>query len=160
MIACSPGQMLSLWKPLRREREAGVLQKPIIAYGKRAPWMVGARLQGGKWTTANPGARIPLCPQLLGPVECQPPSWITAFGYMCHRDVRTGSVQGAHPGTHQRRCSTLYSWKLCPPKANNKPGLGYKQQVTPQFLTLQCIIGAVAFTGPLSQNFVPWSSFQ
>lgn len=80
MIACSPGQMLSLWKPLRKEQEAGVLQKPIIAYGKRAPWMVGARLQGGKWTTANPGARIPLCPQLLGPVECQPPPELLPLG--------------------------------------------------------------------------------
>lgn len=158
MIACSPGQMLSLWKPLRKEQEAGVLQKPIIAYGKRAPWMVGARLQGGKWTTANPGARIPLCPQLLGPVGCQP---LLNYCLWVHvpqgcedwqrcRELILGHIRG----------DAQHSWKLCPPRANNKPGLGYKQQVTPQFLTLQCIIGAVAFTGPLSQNFVPWSSFQ
>lgn len=158
MIACSPGQMLSLWKPLRKEQEAGVLQKPIIAYGKRAPWMVGARLQGGKWTTANPGARIPLCPQLLGPVECQAPPELLPlgtcatgmWGLAACRELILGHIRG----------DAQHSWKLCPPRANNKPGLGYKQQVTPQFLTLQCIIGAVAFTGPLSQNFVPWSSFQ
>lgn len=102
-------------------------------YGKGAPQMVDKAVRS-HMDQSQPWGKDP-CPTLstaLGASSVSALSWITAFGYMCHRDVRTGSVQAAHPGTHQRRCSTQLR-KALPPvpskKANKIPaGSVYKQQ--------------------------------
>lgn len=149
MVACSAGQMFSFWKALS-----------LMVKGHPEWWGQGWE---GTWTTASPGVRIPTLSTAPGASGVSAPSWITTLGYLCHRDVRTGRVQVAHPGTHQNRCSTLYSWKLClqcPPKSKQKTSrFGLQSAMNPQPLNSQHVTGAVAFTGPFSQNYVPRSSF-